>query len=205
MDDAIINYQREINLIKGINSPLVFNKKEWNEIELEKITWIVIGDNPGKEEKQECKYFIGQAGKKVRPYFSLLESNKNKILYLNKVPIHTNTTIELNRIETTIIQKYISPIFSLLKNIIARNPKVNIFIMGISKNKLNRTFYKLFKVEKIFCKNIYFGPHFSRNHFQKSRLTKIIPTSNNEIAILKKIDNETRNRLLINFKFKMES
>ena len=62
------------------------------------IKYILIADNPGKEEAAELRYLIGHAGKQARNFFEnsgLVTEFASEVMVLNKTCIHTNSTSEL--------------------------------------------------------------------------------------------------------------
>jgi hypothetical protein len=61
------------------------------------IRYILIGDNPGKEERKVREYFVGGAGMTARLFFEryLVSDFDRQVLCLNKTPIHTNVTTGL--------------------------------------------------------------------------------------------------------------
>lgn len=88
----------------NFENPIVYNQA-LNEIQKsDEIKLIVIGDNPGKNEQLSCncRYLVGQAGKiaegwfKKNPDFNI-DFRKNVII-LNKTPIHSAKTTQLNTI-----------------------------------------------------------------------------------------------------------
>ncbi len=70
----------------------------------DEIKLIVIGDNPGKDEQlaRNNRYLVGQAGKIAEGYFRRnpelgVDFRRNAII-LNKTPVHSAKTIQLNTI-----------------------------------------------------------------------------------------------------------
>jgi hypothetical protein len=64
----------------------------------DKIRYIIIGDNPGKDEKEKGEYFVGKAGQLCRKFFKeTLEINDfdKSVIALNKTPISTAKTLDL--------------------------------------------------------------------------------------------------------------
>lgn len=62
------------------------------------IRYILLADNPGREEAAANRYLIGQAGKQARNFFresGLTRSFEDEVLVLNKTCIHTCSTGEL--------------------------------------------------------------------------------------------------------------
>jgi len=70
----------------------------------DEIKLIVIGDNPGKDEQlaKNNKYLVGQAGKIAEGYFrknpELGVDFRKNVIILNKTPIHSAKTLQLNTI-----------------------------------------------------------------------------------------------------------
>lgn len=63
-----------------------------------KIKYILIADNPGKEEAVEHRYLIGHAGRQARNFFEnsgLVSVFEDEVMVLNKTCIHTDSTSEL--------------------------------------------------------------------------------------------------------------
>mgnify|MGYP000120105991 CR=1 FL=1 len=79
---------------------VVFNKQLKNQNPNE-IKYILIGDNPGKDEKSFGQYFVGDAGLVSRLFFErfLVNDFDKEVLCLNKTPISTNTTKELEKLQ----------------------------------------------------------------------------------------------------------
>ena len=83
-------------------NPIVYNRALDEVQKANDIKLIVIGDNPGKNEQLtcNCRYLVGQAGKiaegwfKKNPEFNI-DFRKNVII-LNKTPIHSAKTSQLN-------------------------------------------------------------------------------------------------------------
>ncbi len=86
----------------SFENPIVYNRALDEVQKADDIKLIVIGDNPGKNEQLtcNCRYLVGQAGKiaegwfKKNPDFNI-DFRKNVII-LNKTPIHSAKTSQLN-------------------------------------------------------------------------------------------------------------
>lgn len=66
--------------------------------ECDTIKFILVADNPGKNEFIENKYLIGKAGVQVRNFFeknSLVSDFTKEVIVLNKTCLHTNSTKDL--------------------------------------------------------------------------------------------------------------
>ncbi len=65
------------------------------------IRYIIVADNPGKEEAEENRYLVGLAGTQARNFFEyneLVEDFSKEVLVLNKTCLHTNSTSELRKL-----------------------------------------------------------------------------------------------------------
>jgi hypothetical protein len=86
-----------------VETSIVYNKVLDDITEQSDIKLIIVGDNPGKEEqkKENCKYFVGNAGKAAENFFCKrmdYDFRKNVII-LNKTPIHTAITNDLKYLQ----------------------------------------------------------------------------------------------------------
>ena len=99
--------EKKLKTEKGrylIENLIVFNKHLEEIADLGKIKYMIVADNPGKDEQltKNCRYLIGTAGKVTRNYFErnkLVENFDSEVLVLNKTPIHTGKTILLKKIK----------------------------------------------------------------------------------------------------------
>ena len=84
-----------------IENSIVYNKALDDFSESSNIKLIVVGDNPGKNEQLSInqRYLVGQAGKIAEGFFRRNEELqidfRKNVLILNKTPIHTAKTKEL--------------------------------------------------------------------------------------------------------------
>ncbi len=83
-------------------TPLVYNHS-FDEVQaFDRIKLIIISDNPGKNEQlhKNQRYLVGQAGKVAEGFFrrnpELNIDFRREVIILNKTPIHTAKTKELN-------------------------------------------------------------------------------------------------------------
>ena len=101
--------QREVaRIAKNAEYPfetsVVYNRALDDVKPEDEIKLIVIGDNPGKDEQlaRNNRYLVGQAGKIAEGYFRRnpelgVDFRRNAII-LNKTPVHSAKTIQLNTI-----------------------------------------------------------------------------------------------------------
>ncbi len=83
---------------------VVYNRSLDDITPQDEIKLIVIGDNPGKDEQlaKNNRYLVGQAGKIAEGYFrknpELGVDFRKNVIILNKTPVHSAKTIQLNAI-----------------------------------------------------------------------------------------------------------
>ena len=83
---------------------VVYNRALEDITPQDEIKLIVIGDNPGKDEQlaKNNRYLVGQAGKIAEGYFrknpELGVDFRKNVIILNKTPLHSAKTIQLNTI-----------------------------------------------------------------------------------------------------------
>lgn len=83
---------------KESSAVAVYNKDLDTFSEKSEIKYILIADNPGKEEAAYHRYLIGHAGRQARNFFEnsgLVSDFAAEVMVLNKTCIHTNSTSEL--------------------------------------------------------------------------------------------------------------
>lgn len=70
-----------------------------------KLKFIIVGDNPGKKEFEQNKYFVGQSGAQLRNHFEkggLVENFDEECLIINKTFLSTEKTNDLKNIKNEI-------------------------------------------------------------------------------------------------------
>lgn len=87
-----------------IETPVVYNRAFDEVCESDEIRYIIVADNPGKEEQRliNQRYLVGYSGKVAKNFFSRTPSlnadfTKN-VLVMNKTPIHTANSEQLNHL-----------------------------------------------------------------------------------------------------------
>ncbi|MGG2111891.1 hypothetical protein ABFY60_15435 [Lysinibacillus pakistanensis] len=84
---------------QGLN-PFVFNK-DLENINLSKVKYILVGDNPGFNEQKVSRYLIGSAGEIARDFFEnegLVNDFNEEVIVLNKTFLFTKRTEDLDKI-----------------------------------------------------------------------------------------------------------
>jgi len=167
--DRIDKKDKLIEKLKSLNIPFVFNSQKY---EIKNLKYIIVGDNPGKKECNEKKYFIGPSGQILRNHFKkfhIVTDFDNECIVFNKTFIYTEKTKELKNIDKEILnetQDYCATEISKLSN----EKQIPILIFGksnICKGELFEKFWtRLFK-EVIDKKNILVFSHPSYGNFSK--------------------------------------
>ncbi|MGL4363730.1 MAG: hypothetical protein ACRCSB_00820 [Bacteroidales bacterium] len=139
---------------------------------------ILVGDNPGKEEKMQGRYFAGRAGKMCETFMrDELEIDMSTAICLNKTPIYTNSTKELAKIDSAILietQTWMAEQIVALTKVFC---DTQLWIIGISQlreGKLFESFCKVLKTEldKDYAnKHLFAFKHFSYGAFHKDYYT----------------------------------
>lgn len=146
------------------------------------IKLIVIGDNPGKDEQlaKNNRYLVGQAGKIAEGYFrknpELGVDFRKNVIILNKTPLHSAKTIQLN----TIAKQGGEKIAALIKEsqlwMAQKTAELHaalgteLWLVGYSELKPRRIFCPYRDELKAACttaawERVYVFQHFSMNRF----------------------------------------
>lgn len=199
--EIIKNYQTKLN---DFNQQLnetpfecVFNNQllEDNIFEQE-IKGIIVMDNPGQEEKLQCKYLVGTAGKAFNKVLNSIGLIRKNVLVLNKSSITTPATNDLNSIyedEKTkqIFLKEQKETFETIKKI-SLELKIPLMIHGYASylkkgktytdnEKGNRPLYLFFK-ELQTCEELHGFSYFYK-HSSYGNLSKQISAYTKELNI----------------------
>ena len=184
------------NKYKNKKIRFIFNE-DLNQLNKEEIKYMLIADNPGQMEAEKKRYLIGPAGISARVFFerTLVSNFKKEVLVLNKTPIYTNTTKELEQYDiTTESQEFMVDLIYQLSKILQKP----VIIMGysnglikrkdklvITKNILAPFFHKFAEyVKEKKITDYYIINHFSRNSFYASKYISIEDYENNYANIL---------------------
>lgn len=145
-----------INKLDQLNVKYCFNNQEYD---FDKLKFIIVGDNPGKTEFVENRFFIGPSGQELRKHFSnnnLSSDFDNECIIFNKTFIHTPKTKDLETIETTIGKDFFSEIQDLCAKEIADTAnRLNLPILVFGKSYLqpDLLFDKFWKSLNTYTKN----------------------------------------------------
>lgn len=95
-------YERITKELEKYNIQYCFNEQDYNKADLK---YIIVGDNPGKKELEDRKYFVGKSGQALRKHFEnnqLIENFNNNCKVYNKTIIHTERTACLTVVKNII-------------------------------------------------------------------------------------------------------
>lgn len=172
--------------------PVVYNSRLDELTKDDDIRLIVIGDNPGKDEqlKKNSSYLVGQAGKIAEGYFrrnsELGVDFRKNVIILNKTPVHSAKTIQLNRMakeggkeildlllesQEWMAKKTAQLLYELNKE--SENVKPELWLVGYAelKNKGIFIHYRdvlkeaCFKYDSNLWNQVFVYQHFSMNRF----------------------------------------
>ncbi len=96
--------QERLREIRGfddyaVETPVVYNRALDDVGPESRPRWILIADNPGKQEQKAAnlRYLVGQSGRLAEGFFrkELEEDFRRDVLIINKTPVHTPKTAEL--------------------------------------------------------------------------------------------------------------
>lgn len=87
-----------------LETAVVYNRALDDVTAQSRITYIVIGDNPGKDEQRthNNRYLVGQSGKIAQGFFArhpdFATDFRTNVIILNKTPVHTAKTAHLRAV-----------------------------------------------------------------------------------------------------------
>ena len=208
-----------IEKYKQYNSDIVIDRR-WPDKDYlkdinEGIDLIIVGDNPGKNEKKHNEYFYhkGQAGKQVKTFIDFAKHFYKKdlsYLYLNKTPCYTKSSagLEIDAYQELLMEKTVDTLshFSDINN------ELIILIVGYSKIPLNNCFYEILR-NKLTNNNslkdkLFFANHFSYGNFFEPLVRHITKSSTDSktidfIGALKSLQDEVLPKLKKYHKFEI--
>lgn len=126
------------NKLNQLNVKCCFNNQKYD---FDKLKFIIVGDNPGKTEFVENRFFIGPSGQELRKHFSnndLSSDFDNECIIYNKTFIHTPKTKDLAEIEILIGKELFNePQDLCAKEIADTANKLNLPILIFGKSYLH--------------------------------------------------------------------
>ena len=98
------DFQERLRVLRGyedyvVETPVVYNRALDDLDRSSRPKWILIADNPGKNEQKRdnLRYLVGQSGRLAEKFFreELMSDFRKDVLIINKTPVHTPKTAEL--------------------------------------------------------------------------------------------------------------
>ncbi|MDX9959169.1 MAG: hypothetical protein RBT68_12065 [Spirochaetia bacterium] len=125
-----------------VETPVVYNKALDDVGPDAHIRWLVVADNPGKNEQlaESNRYLVGRSGITAERFFAreLGVDFRREVVIINKTPIHTPKTAQLRRLAA--IYPEIRPVLEnsqrFMAGLLAEMQKaleVPVWVMGISE------------------------------------------------------------------------
>jgi len=170
-----------------------FNLKPNN---FKKIKYIIVGDNPGKKEFEQNRFFIGQSGTQLRNHFKekgIIQDFDEECLVFNKTFLSTDKTNGLKEVRNKIGSDNFNRTLFFNANEIAnysKNLEVPILIFGKSKLKKDEIFHPFWTKLLELCEpdKIFVFSHPSNSNFTKEwNKHQAIENDKNNLELLKYI------------------
>lgn len=180
-----------------VETPIVFNRALLDISADSTIKWIMIADNPGKNEQlaSQNRYLVGSSGKNAENFFrnQLHIDFRSEVLIINKTPVHSPKTTQLRRLirlypalEAVFIESqcYMAELawhLSALTN-------APIWLMGISEIKpqgLFSAWFQRFRAGLSAKPSVYAFNHFSMGSFAQDYKKRKLPDESPGEAVLR--------------------
>ncbi|MFO7735492.1 MAG: hypothetical protein R6W70_04670 [bacterium] len=102
-NDELHNFLQKNNIGYSVENEVVFNTRLSSISKKDNIKFIVVGDNPGKDEQLDRNryYLMGKAGVQMRNFFSrhdFVTDFDREVVVLNKTPFHTKSTSDIKNL-----------------------------------------------------------------------------------------------------------
>lgn len=142
--------------------------------DVNKVKFIVVGDNPGETEYKENRYFIGSSGTSLKNSFEnngWVEDFYEECFIFNKTVIHTNKTPELRPIKKAHPDLFNEIQIKSAQQILetAKEYALPILVFGKTEIRKNGVFSEFWKeLNKSEDANIYVFNHPSNSTFMKA-------------------------------------
>ena len=133
--EIILQYIEQLNELESTNFKIVINK-DWENID-DDIEIIYCGDNPGKTEKAENRYFVGKAGSELDFFIKVNNRRLNvtKSIFFNKTPCYSIKTKDITKAKdlNQVVHKSIELTIDCLAKIFEYK-QIPIFIFGADES-----------------------------------------------------------------------
>lgn len=154
IQNIISNYKENLARLNSsrTNFEIVINS-DWDTIDND-LRIIYCGDNPGKKEKEENKYFVGASGKELQSFVTIhnkrLGINNNEFVFFNKTPFYSDRTtyitkdMDSDKLIYTSIKMTVNCLYEIWDAI-----KIPIVILGINEQSyIVKTFKEIIVSDK---------------------------------------------------------
>lgn len=99
LSDKITCFKNKVEVWREKYQSLTFVYNEQLDcIDINKVKYILVADNPGKQENRSSRYLVGESGIAARAFFKAelgISNFDEEVIVLNKTPIYTNKTENL--------------------------------------------------------------------------------------------------------------
>ncbi|PRX47310.1 uracil-DNA glycosylase family protein [Salegentibacter salegens] len=162
-------------------------------IDHKKLKYIIVGDNPGKNEFEQNRFFIGQSGTQLRNHFKnkgLVENFDEECLIFNKTFLSTEKTNELQLVkekigEDTFNKTLLFSAFEIANY--SNNLNLPILIFGKSKLAKGKIFHPFWSKLLELCETdkIFVFSHPSNSNFTKEwNKYRVIERDKDDVELL---------------------
>lgn len=148
MQEIIVDYESKLDNLNLQGKEIVKNE-DWSKV-TDNLKVIYCGDNPGKTEKKEKKYFVGTAGNDLSLFVNVNNKRngilENEYVFFNKTPFYSNKTTDINEWtdKNDIVKQSIELTIECLFKMWDKNKDLKIIIFGLNtKSFVVRTFGEL--------------------------------------------------------------
>lgn len=198
--NLIADFDKKISFWQSVTDDdiQIIGNSELRNPPKENVSYIIVGDNPGKEEAAKGQYLIGPAGRICRTFFAehnLTDNFKSEVIILNKMPIHTPRTNNLRKYQKRYQELFIESqqyMAELVFKIHQLWPDSHLWIIGHSQlDQLFAPFTKRIKSQyqsSLLRDKLFIYSHFSMNVFTTQfKLANYMSEEENVNAVLEKL------------------
>ena len=149
LSDAQRALADETGDVYDIETSIVYNRALDEVVQGDRISWIVVADNPGKREQEAAnnRYLVGRSGMVAERFFAreMGVDFRREVVIINKTPLHTAKTVQLRRLVKLYpaarelleeSQRFMASIVPVLQACC----KARVWVMGLSELKARGLF-----------------------------------------------------------------
>lgn len=196
--DLIEKFRRQCEVWKKNGIDAVFNK-DLVDVDIDKVKYIVVADNPGDNEKIKSRYLCesdegNRSGHIARQIFSMIFKD-DLYLVLNKTPIHTSETDDLRNISRQFLKESMEYMANLIYELNKVNKNIQVYIFGLGnsfdlenerlrKGGIGKDFF--WKIKELYAESDLKTPIIAK-HFSYYSLFQDFSIEDREIFVCKKM------------------